>query len=92
MIDAHDFRNIPSIGPELLLRVYQTAFAEAATRVGYHIDTMSAGIVSTFQERAEAAGEGFLELLLSDSIGSNLDQQDSRTYQPPSRRSRSPRT
>ena len=81
-----------SIGPELLLRVYQTAFAEAVNRVGYHIDIMTAGIVSAFQERAEAAGEGFLELLLSDSIGSNLDQQDSRTYQPPSRQSRSPRT
>ena len=81
-----------SIGPELLLRVYQTAFAEAANRVGYHIDVMAAGIVSTFQKRSEAAGEGFLELLLSDSFGSNLDQQDSRTYHPPARQSRPPRT
>lgn len=81
-----------SIGPELLLRVYQSAFSEAAQQAGYHIDTMAAGIVSTFHERSEAAGEGFLELLLADSIGSNLDQQDSRTYQPPSRRSRSSST
>ena len=78
-----------SIGPELLLRVYQSVFSEAAQQAGYHIDAMAAGIVSTFHERAEAAGEGFLELLLSDSIGSNLDQQDSRTYKPSTRRSRS---
>ena len=78
-----------SIGPELLLRVYQTAFSEAIQQTGYHIDAMATGIVSTFHERAEAAGEGFLELLLSHSIGSNLDQQDSRTYVPPTRRSRS---
>lgn len=81
-----------TIGPELLLRVYQSAFSEAAQEAGYHIDAMAAGIVSTFHERSQAAGEGFLELLLSDSIGSNLDQQDSRTYQPPSRRSRSSNT
>lgn len=81
-----------SIGPELLLRVYQSAFSEAAQQAGYHIDAMAAGIVSSFHERSEAAGEGFLELLLADSIGSNLGQQDSRTYQPPSRRSRPPLT
>ena len=40
----------------------------------------------------KGAGEDFLELMLSDSIGSNLDQQDSRTYQPPSRRSRASQT
>lgn len=81
-----------SIGPELLLRVYQSAFSEAVQQTGYHIDAMAAGIVSTFHERAEAAGEGFLELLLSNSIGSNLDEQDSRTYQPSRRRSRSSST
>ena len=81
-----------SIGPELLLRVYQSAFSEAVQQTGYHIDAMAAGIVSTFQERAKAAGEGFLELLLTNSIGTNLDQQDSRTYQPPTRRSRSSST
>ena len=78
-----------AIGPELLLRVYQNAFSEAAQRSGYHIDTMSAGILSAFHERSQSAGEDFLELLLSNSIGSNLDQQDSRTYEPPTRRLRS---
>ena len=46
---------------------------------------MAAGIVSTFQKRSEAAEEGFLELLLMDSIGGDLNQQDSRTYVPPQR-------
>ena len=78
-----------TVGPELLLRVYQSAFSEASRQAEYHIDAMAAGIVSTFHERSQAAGEDFLELLLSDSIGSNLDQQDSRTYNPPTRRSRS---
>ena len=77
-----------SIGPELLLRVYQSAFADAMRQTGYRIESMAASIVSTFHERAKAAGEGFLELLLVDSIGSNRDQQDSRTYKPAKRRSR----
>lgn len=81
-----------TIGPELLLRVYQSTFAEAAQQAAYNIDVLAAGIISSFRERSEAAGEGFLELMLSDSIGSNLDQQDSRTYQPPSRRRRSSQT
>ena len=75
-----------------MLRVYQTAFADSAQQAGYHIDMMAAGIVSTFKERSEAAGEGFLELLLTDSIGGDLRQQDSRTYQPPTRRKRSSKT
>ncbi len=79
-----------TIGPELLLRVYQSAFSEVADTTGYRIETMAAGIVSTFRARAKEAGEGYLELLLSNSISSSPDQQDSRTYSPPSRsRSRS---
>ncbi len=77
-----------STGPELLLRVYQNAFTEAAQQTGYRIDDMASGIVATFQERAEAAGESFFEVLLANSIRSNLDQQDSRTYKPPTRRSK----
>ena len=78
-----------TVGPQLLLRVYQNSFHEASRRTGYRIDAMAANIISAFEERAEAAGEGFLELILLDSIGSNPDEQDSRTYVPPSRRSRS---
>ena len=77
-----------SIGPELLLRVYQSAFSEAVKKTGYHIDTMAAGIVLSFRERAETADGGFLDSLLANSIGANRDQQDSRTYQSPTRRSR----
>jgi len=77
-----------SIGPELLLRVYQSAFSEAVKRTGYHIDAVATGIVSSFRERAEIAGGDFLESLLASTIGDNPDQQDSRTYQPPMRRSR----
>ena len=74
-IDEAAFRELTrsSIGPELLLRVCQSAFSEAAQQVRYHIDAMAAGIVSTFHDRSEAPGEGFLELLLSDSIGFSLD-------------------
>ena len=77
-----------AIGPELLLRVYQSAFSEAVQETGYHIDAMATGIVSSFHDRAEAAGEGYFDLLLSNSIGSNIDEQDSRTYRPARRRSR----
>lgn len=77
-----------TIGPELLLRVYQAAFSEAAEQEGYRIDVMAAGIVSTFQERSDEAGGDFFELLLLDSISQHLDQQDSRTYRPPTRRRR----
>ena len=73
------------IGPQLLLRVYQSAFAEAARTTGYRIDTMAGRIFSTFRERADQAGEGHLDLLLADSIGSSPEEQDSRTYQPRAR-------
>lgn len=78
-----------TIGPQLLLRVYQGAFAEAARLTGYRIDTMAATIVSAFRERLATAGESYLELLLGQSISSNPDEQDSRVFEPPSRRKRS---
>ncbi len=78
-----------TIGPQLLLRVYQGGFAEAARLTGYRIDTMAAGIVSAFRERLATVGDSFLELLLRHSISSNLDEQDSRVFKPPSRRKRS---
>ncbi|MXY00035.1 MAG: hypothetical protein F4Y67_04350 [Chloroflexi bacterium] len=80
-----------SIGPELLLRVYTGAFSNVARQEGYHINTMAEGIVTTFQARADTAGDDFLDQLLSKSIRSNRDEQDSRVYQPPTRGSRSAR-
>jgi len=79
-----------SIGPELLLRVYTGAFSNVARDEGYHINTMAEGIVATFQARATTAGDDFLDQLLSKSIRSNRDEQDSRDFQPPTRGSRSP--
>ena len=79
------------IGPELLLRVYTNAFTTVAQQEGYNINNMVEGIVVTFQDRAETARGDFLDQLLSRSIRSNRDEQDSRVYQPPTRRSRSSR-
>ena len=68
------------VGPELLLRVYQTAFQEVAQITGYDIELMTAGIFKTFAEKAEAAGEGFLETILHDATGGPVEQQDSRVF------------
>jgi hypothetical protein len=79
-----------SIGPELLLRVYQNAFSEAAIVTGYGIDAMVADIHATFQERAQAAGETFLEVVLHDAVGGPPEAQDSRVYVRPVRGRRAP--
>lgn len=68
------------VGPELLLRVYQNAFAEAARQTGYEINAMAVSIVLTFRERADAVGEGFLEMVLKSSIGGPAEDQDSRLF------------
>jgi hypothetical protein len=69
-----------TIGPELLLRLYQNAFLKAARETGYNIDIMAASITETFKSRAEAEGEGFLELLLHRATRGDPNQQDSRSY------------
>jgi hypothetical protein len=66
------------IGPELLLRVYQSAFLEASRKAGYRVEELTAAIVTTFKERATAQGEGFLESILKDVTQGTPDQQDSR--------------
>lgn len=66
-------------GAELLLRLYQNAFQLAADHTGYSIEEMAAGITETFRERAEEAGEGFMEMLLHDVMRGDPAQQDSRT-------------
>jgi hypothetical protein len=91
LVGASAFQSLTAsaIGPELLLRVYQTAFAEAAHESGYHIDTMAAVIVDTFKARADAAGDGFLEIILRDSTGGGPEEQDSRSFIRGARRPRS---
>jgi len=68
-------------GAELLLRLYQNAFQLAANETGYGIEEMAAGITQTFQERAEASHEGFMELLLHEVTRGRLADQDSRHFQ-----------
>lgn len=77
-----------SVGPDLLLRVYQNAFVEVATREGYAIDKMAAAIVTTFKERAAELGESFLEIMLHGSTGGDVEQQDSRRFERGRRRRR----
>jgi hypothetical protein len=68
------------VGPQLLLRLYQSAFTEVAQQTGYRVDTMAAGIVATFKDRSEQEGEGFLEVILDDATAGPRDQQDNRIY------------
>lgn len=73
-------------GAELLLRLYQNAFRVAAEKTGYNIETMAAAITETFKARADAEGEGFLELMLHNVTRGDPASQDSRTYQRRARR------
>ncbi len=68
------------VGPQLLLRVYQTAFLEVSKESGYNVESMAAGIVAAFRQRVEEQGEGYLELILKDVTGGAMDEQDSRIY------------
>lgn len=68
------------VGPELLLRVYQTAFQEVSQSSGYDIEVMTAAIFQRFAEKAEEAGEGFLETILHDATGGAREQQDNRLF------------
>lgn len=70
-----------SSGAELLVRVYQTAFELAASETGYSVEKMTNTITEHFRERAEAAGEGFLESVVHQSTRGNPQNLDSRTYQ-----------
>jgi hypothetical protein len=66
------------IGPELLLRVYQEAFMEAARTAGYSYAQVLKSIVKAFKIRAEEAGTGFLEGVLRDVTDGAATEQDSR--------------
>lgn len=69
-----------SVGPQLLLRLYQSAFDVASKRTGYSLETIVATIYLAFKERARELGEGFLEAVLHDAISGTPGQQDSRHY------------
>lgn len=70
------------VGPQLLLRLYQSTFMQVSDATGYRVDTIAAGIVATFKERAEREGEGFLEVILKGVTGGSREQQDNRHYKP----------
>lgn len=66
------------VGPELLLRMYQTAFRLVIEKFPYDIDVMTKQIVQEFQRRAMEQGAGYLDLLLNQAIGGSPEEQDSR--------------
>jgi hypothetical protein len=70
-----------SIGPELLLRLYQAAFDVAAQQSGYRIQDVVEAVYGTFRQRAVEAGETFLDAILHDAISGTPREQDSRVFQ-----------
>jgi hypothetical protein len=69
-----------AVGPHLLLRLYQAAFAVAAKETGYSLDNMVLSIYHEFRVRTQELGAGFLEAVLHDAITGLPAQQDSRHY------------
>ena len=65
-------------GPQLLLRVYQSAFQEVARKSGYSVELVSATILEAFRARADQLGEGFLESVLRVATAGSKSAQDSR--------------
>ena len=73
-------------GPQLLLRLYQSAFDVASRQTGYSFQAVVSAIFMAFRERAEELGEGFLEAVLHDAVSGDAAQQDSRVFAPTRRR------
>lgn len=69
-----------SIGPELLLRLYQAAFEVSTQQSGYRIQDVVEAVYGTFRQRAADAGETFLDTILHDAISGSPDEQDSRVF------------
>jgi len=65
-------------GPQLLLRVYQSAFQEVARKSGYSVEQISTAILEAFRTRADELGEGFLESVLRVATAGPKSAQDSR--------------
>lgn len=70
-------------GPQLLLRVYQSAFQEVARKSGYSVELISATILEAFRARADQLGEGFLESVLRVATAGPRSVQDSRKAHSP---------
>ena len=67
-------------GPQLLLRLYQSAFDVASRQTGYSFQDVVSAIFTAFRDRSEQLGEGFLEAVLHDAISGEAAQQDSRQF------------
>lgn len=91
LVGAAAFRELTrsNIGPQLLMRVYQNAFSEAARSTGYTVKRMARTIVNAFKRRAEDGDDDFLEVLMHGAIDGDVAQQDSRVFKP-SRSRRNP--
>jgi hypothetical protein len=69
-----------TVGPQLLLRLYQAAFEVAAKQTGYSLQNIVSTIYQAFKQRADEFGEGYLDTVLHDATFGTLAQQDSRQY------------
>lgn len=78
-----------TVGPQLLLRLYQSSFDVAAKQTGFCLQDIVSTIYLTFRQRSEELREGFLETVLHDAIFGSPAEQDSRHYIPSRRRSAS---
>lgn len=67
-------------GPQLLLRLYQSAFDVAAKQTGFCLVDIVTTIYSAFRQRADEMGEGFLEAVLHDAVYGPPEEQDSRHF------------
>jgi hypothetical protein len=90
LVGEASFRELTgsNVGPQLLLRLYQSAFEVAAKKTGYSLEEIVNSIFHAFRERAEKYGDCFLETVLHDAIAGPASQQDSRQYQPSRSRKR----
>ncbi len=66
------------VGAELLLRVYQAAFAKVAEQTGYRVEAMTEVIVTAFEKRAAHEGETIMESVLAAAVRGRPEDQDSR--------------
>jgi len=76
-----------TVGPQLLLRLYQSSFDVAAKQAEFRLQDIVSTIYLAFRQRSEELGEGFLETVLHDAIYGPPTEQDSRQYAPGRRRS-----
>ena len=66
------------MGPQFLLRLYQSAFRKCAEEEGYRADRAAACILQQFRERAEAHGDGLLETIVDDVTTGPPEELDNR--------------